>query len=138
MGDYVWLTMVREEQNYRFTFAIGGIPIRFYHGDSDGAPDKYATITDGELSQYKLAFGDEDVEIADVLRIAIETDAAGAPTAITLVQLDRQNNPIDTYMIPADNKKIVPLQQKGITLPRPKIEPLKPKEQKRKNERDAG
>jgi len=138
VGDYIWLTMVREEQNYRFTFAIGGIPIRFYHGESNGAPDKYAALTDGELRQYELAF-ETKVEISEVLRISIETDKDGNPTAITLVQLDKDNKPIDTYTIPNDDGKVVPLQQKGIVLPKPKVEPIKTKEEKkRKGERDAG
>ena len=71
--------MVREEQNRRFTFALGGIPIRFYHGDSDDAPTKYAEITDGEIRQYRLAL-DTELQIAEVLRIAIETEPSGRPT----------------------------------------------------------
>jgi hypothetical protein len=139
VADYPWLTIVKEEQYHQFTFAIGSVPIRFYHGGAATTPGKYLSVTFGELRQQQLAL-DLGVPIDEVLRIAIETDSAGKPTIVTLIEMGKDDSPLESYVIPSDEGKVVPFQQKGIDLPRPRIELLNVQNQttKRKKERDAG
>jgi hypothetical protein len=140
VADHVWLTVVKEGSYLQFTFAIGGVPIRFYHGEADDAPSKYLGVTFGELRQWRLSFAEDDPR-DEVLRIAIETDLNGMPSAITLVEVGRDGKPRDSYVIPADDGKVVQFQPKGIDLPRPSVTPMETEERreaKRKRERDAG
>ncbi|MGA3212860.1 MAG: hypothetical protein ABSD20_16255, partial [Terriglobales bacterium] len=49
-----WLTIVTEAERLRFTFAIEGIPARFYRGSPDDPPGNYLVSTFGELHQQQL------------------------------------------------------------------------------------
>ena len=139
--DYTWLKIVNEGQYLKFTFAIDSVPIRFYHGDASDPPSKYLEVTFGELRQQRLAF-DMGVPVDDVLRLAIETDVEGRASTITLVEVGKDNKPTgNVYVIPGEDRKVVPFQSRGIELPPPTIEPILTEEQKKnkqKKERDAG
>jgi hypothetical protein len=139
---YPWLKIIDEDQNLKFTFLIDSIPIRFYHGDASDPPGNYLERTFGELRQQEL-FADRGAPTDEVLRLAIETDAKGKASTITLVEVGKDNKPTDnTYVIPSERRrKVVPMRSKGIDLPAPTIEPILTEEQKkkrRKRERDAG
>ena len=136
-----WLKIVREEDKpLRFTFAIGAVPIRFYHGDAGDPPTRYLNISYGELSQRRLAF-DLGVPLDGILRVAVETDASGLVSTITLVEMDQANTVTNTYIIQLEEGttgNILPLRSKGIELPPPTIEPLTTTEEKERWERNAG
>jgi hypothetical protein len=133
MRDHPWLTRVKEDNTNQFTFAIGSVPIRFYHGDPADTPVKYLAQTFGELRQLELL--DLGIPKDQLLRIAVETDATGKPTAITLVEMGEDDKPQNSYVIPSDDGKVVPLQKKPIELQPVKFEPIQTEEEKRKKER---
>jgi hypothetical protein len=148
VADYVWLSIVSEEQMHRFTFAIGGVPVRFYHGEASDPPSKYLERTFGEFRQHEM-FSSEEFPNDCVLRLAIETDAKGRASTITLLEVGSENRPTGNgYEIPTDDlRKVVIIHAKGIDVPAPSFEPILTEEQKqaeelkqqqRKGERDAG
>jgi len=125
---YSWLTVLPEQESLRFTFAIGLIPVKFYHGEADGAPSHYCTITGTEMGQQQLAFQIDGVELAgQVLRIAVVTDVSRRVSKVVLVELDSETGAAAaTYEIPFDLKSdnVVQLQSRPVDLPRPELEPL--------------
>jgi hypothetical protein len=95
--QYAWLTIVDEEPNLRFTFAIEGIPIRFYKGSPDDPPAHYLVVTFGELLQRQLF---DHRPLDRILRIAVETDREGRVSTVKLVELDEAGEATGVYLIP--------------------------------------
>jgi hypothetical protein len=124
---YTWLTILPDEEALRFTFAIGGIPIRFYRGAPDEAPERYLQKTFAEIRQLQLVLIEGLRIPSKVLRMSIETDAEGEVAEINVVELDKAGQPLSTYLIPAvalgDN--VVPAETRAIELPPLLPEPIK-------------
>jgi hypothetical protein len=127
--QHAWLSIVREDAKLRFTFAIEGVPIRFYRGSSDDPPSNYLVTTYGELLQRQLFDGLRPLD--KILRIAIETDRAGRVSTAKLVELDEVGQATGVYLIPlvATRPNVTPLEGKSIHLDPPALEPLNDKEQ---------
>jgi hypothetical protein len=110
-----------ESSVLRFTFTIGSVPIRFYHGDPDDPPKRYLSRTFAEFHQQSLAleFSGSKV-LGSVFRMAYELDVQGNVSAISLVRLDDETGEtIGTYHIPTDLSvaNILPMLVKSIDLP---------------------
>jgi hypothetical protein len=95
--QYGWLSIVEEDARLRFTFAIEGIPIRFYRGSPEDPPAHYLVTTYGELAQRQLF---THRELDSILRIAVETDREGRVSTVKLVELDKAGEPTGVYLIP--------------------------------------
>lgn len=124
---FPWLSVVAEAPKLRFTFAIGGIPIRFYRGSPDDPPDNYLTTTYGELQQRQLILDIEGIRPLDkILRLAVETDRVGQIATVKLVELDTAGTPTGIYLVPFDiaRSNVIPLETKPIDLPAIELPPL--------------
>jgi hypothetical protein len=136
---FPWLSIVAEGPKLRFTFAIGGVPVRFYRGSPDDPPDNYLTTTYGELRQRQMVFDIEGLRTLDsVLRLAVETDREGKVSTVKLVELDTTGTPTGIYLVPFDfaGDNVVPLETRPIDLPPIKLSPLTQAEQQPVNEED--
>lgn len=138
-----WLEVLPDKQWLRFTFAIGGVPIRFYRGEPNDPPEKTFFVSYTELRQLNFA-SDLGITVPRdrVLRLAIETDGDGYAAGISLVELTEEQEPIEVYEIPIATSteiNIVPFQTKAIDLPPPNVEPLKKDddEEQQHDKRDA-
>lgn len=76
-----------------FVFAIGGVPLRFYRGEPDDIPSRSLAKNLPEIHMQQLAFAyDPEPEKLDLaLRLAVETDALGEVTTVTLVKVLEAN-----------------------------------------------
>jgi hypothetical protein len=122
--EHAWLTVIEEEPKPRFTFAIEGLPIRFYKGSPDDPPSNYLVTTYGELLQRQLF---QDFRPLDkILRIAIETDREGRVSSAKLVELDEAGEATGVYVIPfgAARPNVVPLESKAVHLEPITVEPI--------------
>lgn len=131
--QYPWLTVVPEVERLRSTFAIGGIPFRFYRGVAEEPPSNYLATTFGEVRQLQWALKIDGLRPIDrVLRVAVETDARGETTDITLVEVDEAGNVTNSYLIPLAITKsnVIPAQARAIDLPAPTVGPKKTEDQK--------
>jgi hypothetical protein len=128
---YPWLEVLDdfEHKTLRFTFAIGGLPVRFYRGTPNDPPSSSLATTYTELHQLQKAFDfGVEFEPAKILRLAIETDAKGLSSKITLVELSEDElQPSRIYEIPnqeAVQRQNIPTHAKPIDLPAIVVEPL--------------
>jgi len=124
--EYDWLTILPDEEALRFTFAIGGVPIRFYRGTPAEIPEHHLYRTFAEIRQLQLVLIPEARKTAKVLRMAIELDAEGNASEISLVELDVSGKPLNTYSIPqaVTKSNVTPAQTQAIELPPLQPEPL--------------
>ena len=99
--DCDWLTVLEKSDSLRFAFAIGMVPIRFFHGDAETAPTHYLIATPAEARQQALALKFEGIVIDDeIIRIAVETDSDQLVSSVTLVTMDQDGTAIEGYSIP--------------------------------------
>jgi hypothetical protein len=124
--EYDWLTVLPDEEALRFTFAIGGMPIRFYRGAPAEIPEHHLHRTFAEIRQLQLVLIPEVRKTAKILRMAIELDAEGNASEISLVELDVLGKPLNTYLIPqmVTKSNVIPAQTQAIELPPLHPEPL--------------
>jgi hypothetical protein len=126
---YSWLTVLPEVERLRATFAIAGIPFRFYRGIPDDPPTHYLGTTLTELRQLQMVFktGFEGLlrPIDKVFRIAVEADRQGETTDISWVEVDEAGNVTNSYLIPSLGGKsnVAPAQAPAIELAPPRVEP---------------
>jgi hypothetical protein len=140
-----WLSILPEAEALRFSFAIAGIPFRFYKGFPDDPPTRYLSTTYAELHQHQLALEITGfVTVDGVLRLAVETDVAGDASAITLVEVDEAGEVTNTYQIPEmeSGSNVTVIKTPAIDLPPVVIEPVEqPSEnsvKKKAKKRDTG
>jgi hypothetical protein len=124
--EYDWLTILPDEEALRFTFAIGGVPVRFYRGTPEEIPEHHLHRTFAEIRQLQLVLIPEARKIDKVLRMAIELDTEGNASEISLVELDVFGKPLNTYAIPrvVAKSNVIPAQMQAIELPPLQPEPL--------------
>lgn len=136
-----WLTILPEDEKpLAFTFAIGSIPFKFYHGDPQDTPAHYRIVSYAELHQQQLALEIDGYQVRDkILRLAVETDISGDVSSVILVEMDLAGRPTETYIIPFDVEmgNIRHIESPSVILPPARVEPLKNTEEKDKN-RNAG
>ena len=137
-----WLTVLPEAERLRATFAIAGIPFRFYRGIPDDPPTHYLGTTFAEIRQLQMAFkaGFERLlrPIDKIFRVAVEADPQGETTDISWVEVDDAGNVTNSYVIrpAAEKSNVAPVQAAPIELPPPTVEPLRTEKQKA-DEKDA-
>lgn len=122
-----WLSIVPERSVLRCTFAIDGIPVRFFHQTTDEAPEKYTSSTDGEERQFQMLFEVDGVPFVQTLfRLAIKNYATGKVDSITLVEFDDTGATISEYSIPfgVASSSVIPLQAKAVNLEAVTLEAL--------------
>jgi hypothetical protein len=133
---YSWLTVLPEVERLRATFAIAGIPFRFYRGIPDDPPTHYLGTTFAEIKQLQMAFksGFERLlrPVDKIFRIAVEADPQGETTDISWVEVDDAGNVTNSYVIPpvVGKSNLAPVQAAPIELPPPSVEPLQNEQQK--------
>ena len=133
---YSWLTVLPEVERLRATFAIAGIPFRFYRGIPDDPPTHYLGTTFAEIKQLQMAFksGFERLlrPVDKIFRIAVEADRQGETTDISWVEVDDAGNVTNSYVIPpvVGKSNVAPVQAAPIELPPPSVEPLQNEQQK--------
>ena len=132
---YSWLTVLPEVERLRATFAIAGMPFRFYRGIPDDPPTHYLGTTSAEIWQLQMAFktGFEGLlrPIDKIFRIAVEADPQGETTDICWVEVDDAGNVTNSYVIPpvVGKTNVAPAQTAPIELPPPTVEPLRTNKQ---------
>lgn len=116
-----WLTVLPETQALRFTFAVGSVPLKFYKGDADDVPQKFLEPSFAELRQLNLAFKTDGFDSTNLLRIAIEPDASGKTSTVTLVEVEESGQPIRVFQIPLDAANVIAMKPKPINLEPPTL-----------------
>jgi hypothetical protein len=145
---YNWLKTLPEKSALAFSFAIGNVPFRFYRGNAEEPPFHYQSKSYGEVHHVQLCLaldlGGEITALEGVLRLAVEISELEVST-VTLVEVDSDGKPIDSYVIPFDegNNNIVSIEAPPPIITPPAIaEPLEQEEEKRdaseKRERGYG
>ena len=135
--DYI---RILPEDHGKFTFSIGGWPVKFYHGDGDDPPSKSLAVSHVESAQLKLAFEIEQRKPEEFkLRIAIETDSRGELTRAILVRIDDSGEPESHYVMPFEaSATIVEMKAPPVDPGRPEFGALNKEEEKEKrNEGDV-
>lgn len=122
-----WLTVLEKSDSLRFAFAIGVVPIRFFHGDAETAPTHYLIATPAEAKQQALALKFEGLAIDDeVFRIAVETGSDQFVSSVTLVIMDGDGTAIEGYSIPMGVEPITSGLAAPLHVPPPIVVPLDP------------
>jgi len=111
-----WLSVILESHPLRFTFAIGDLPLKFYKGEEEDVPGKFLVGSFAELRQMRLVFGPRDIQSTQLLRIAIEPDASGNTSTVSLVEVEESGEAARVYEIPLDAQNVVVMQPKPISL----------------------
>jgi hypothetical protein len=132
----LWLSLVAEAPKLRFTFAIDGIPIRFYKGAPDDPPDNYLITTYGELQQRQLFEGLRPLD--KILRLAIETDREGQVSTVKLVELDEAGEAVGVHLVPFGTapSNVVPIETKPVDLAPVELEPLETEEEQQDKKKE--
>jgi hypothetical protein len=124
-----WLSMIAEKSPMQCTFAVDGIPIRFYHQIADEPPGKYTSSTDGEDRQIQMLLEADGVPFVQTLfRLAIKNYTTGKVESITLVEFDDTSAVINKYSIPfgVAPSSVIPMQTKPVNLEPVRLEALEP------------
>jgi hypothetical protein len=111
-----WLSVIPESHPLRFTFTIGDLPLKFYKGEAEDVPGKFLVGSFAELRQMKLVFGPRDAQSTQLLRIAVEPDASGNTSAVSLVEVEESGEAARIYEIPLDAQNVVVMKPKPINL----------------------
>ena len=128
-SQWDWLRIVKDQQ--QFIFAIGGVPVRFYRGDSESPSNHNLEVAPEEMQQMELCYG--AVTPFDLIwRIAIETNNAGEVLRVVLLGAHTEGGIDLRFVIPPDDTLMifVPPQnppKRGVTLPPPRVTVLTPK-----------
>jgi hypothetical protein len=124
----------------RFTFAVGGVPLRFYRGSADEVPARSLRRSYVELERHQQAFEFVTEPTADAcLRLAVETDDTGDVSRIVLIQVDAEGNPIGQgWTIPETEQRPVKIvafpKAEGTDLGEPKVGSKKAQGETRKKD----
>lgn len=122
----------------QFIFAIGGVPVRFFRGDSESPPAHNLEVAPEAMQQMELCYGHEN-PFDLIWRIAIETNGLGEVLRIVLIGAHTEGGVDFRFVIPPDETLaiFVPPQmpvRRGITLPAPSVTVLA---QKRASDTDS-
>jgi hypothetical protein len=121
-----WLRVLPETQRLRLTFTIGSVPLKLYKGEPDDLPSKTLVRSFSELRQMRLAFEHDGIDVSLSIRIAVEADADGRTTAISLVEVDGRGEPRRVYDIPLNETNVVAFKPAPIELPAPRLRRIEP------------
>lgn len=136
--EYPWLTVLPEEQN-RFTFAIGSLPLKFYHGLGDNPPSRSLAVSFAELGSIQMCLDSGTLPDKDhILRLAVETDATGDAKNVILVELDEDGNVTGSFTIPESGASIRPMTASPVDPGPPSFTPRQEEETQDRRERRTG
>lgn len=133
-----WLSILEGAAGgLRFAFQIAGVPLRFYRGDPEDIPKNKAARSFPEIHAMQDAF-----EFArnyglkpHAFRIAVETDNMGEATEISLVQVDKNSEPVGERWVIAeevpDNVAQFPAKEKEKELGKPPVGSRKKKDEQK-------
>lgn len=82
--EHPWLRVL--DGSHHFVFLIEDVPVRFYRGAADDAPERTLKRQEVEAQQLGLALGVEAAE-GLVFRLAVETGARGAAERVVFLAL---------------------------------------------------
>jgi len=102
--DLSWLTCQRD--NLFFLLMIGGVPLRFYHGDIDSPTKRTLKKSFQELHFEQLHLGLSDEEYR--WRICVETDTDGSTLRILVAQFSEDGDSLNRWEI-ATRNSITPI-----------------------------
>jgi hypothetical protein len=106
-GDWPWLAIINPGK--KFIFSIGGVPIRFYRGKPDSAPERTLVVSSPEFLQMSLAFEGMDAELKKLcFRFAIETGILGETVSVVFAALAHEGGaPVHSWKINIDNDSAI-------------------------------
>lgn len=125
-----WLSIV-ERNGLAFTFAIGGVPVRFYAGDPENPPERAIARFAAEMEQFDLML-DHGLIMSEAsdswpFRLIVSHDrATNLISGITLIQIDAAGDAHNPYSIPLPampSAVNLTTQRAGVELPPPVVEP---------------
>lgn len=121
-----WLKALEKCDSLRFSFAIGNVPVRFYHGDAGTVPTHYLIATPKEAEQQALALKFEGLVIHDeIIRIAVETGPDQLVKTVTLVTMDQDGTALAGYSIPLRvQTPTIPGRPAPLEIAPPALEPI--------------
>lgn len=122
-----WFSIIKEENN-RFTFSVGSIPLKLYQGPANDPPSRSLAISYAELIniQQCLDFGVIPTE-GYILRLAVETDEKGDSKSVILVELEG-GNVSGVFRIPEGGATILPMRPPAIDPGAPTFTPREQEE----------
>jgi hypothetical protein len=69
-----------------------------------------------------LAFKTDGIDSTNLLRIAVEPDASGKTSTVTLVEVEESGIPLRVFQIPLDSANVIEMKPKPINLEPPTLE----------------
>ncbi|MBY0336947.1 MAG: hypothetical protein K2X11_10050 [Acetobacteraceae bacterium] len=81
---YPWMRVL--DGSHHFVFLIEDVPVRFYRGPADDAPERTLKRQEQEATQLRLALGREEAE-GLAFRLAVETGPDGRASRIVFLAL---------------------------------------------------
>lgn len=96
--DHPWLKVVNS--GLQFVFSVAGTPLRFYRGEPDEPPGRYRHRTFEELRVVQESLPLDVAPFPAVMRLAVETDAQGLVTEVSLVRLTKEGEPLNVWVVP--------------------------------------
>jgi hypothetical protein len=138
--QFDWLSILQESKALRFTFAAGGVPLKFYRGDVGDAPGRCKVISDAEAAAQQLLFDLGELQDDDrLLRLVVEADSDGKTTTVTLAELDKSGRLTGKYVIPFDvEADALPALPPAVDPGPPPIMPLPQKDANQEEKRREG
>jgi len=89
--EHSWLTILPEDNN-RFTFAVAGVPMKFYHGLKDDPTSKTLNVSSTEFANIQMSFDFGNFPDKErFLRLAVTTGPDLTADTVTLVELSAGN-----------------------------------------------
>ncbi len=123
-----WLTVI--EPPLHFVFAVGGVPVRFYHGDDDRPNARSLRMRAPEIeaveAQLELFPEYEQKNPSWPWRMVVVSDDDGSVLRVVMVQLDPNGYPRNPWTVPltADVIPFAPVTtvtKEGVALPPPQV-----------------
>jgi len=127
-GEYSdWLSIV-EDAGLHFVFAIGGVPLRFYKGEPEHPKSNSLrrNLPEVRAQQQAFQFMEHSDSADKVLRLALETNEAGAVETVSLVELDDLGRPLNSFSLHLDKAPLLtftPKHRQAVSLPPPVVRP---------------
>lgn len=105
---YPWLTIL--DPSFHFVFGLGGVPIRFFHGDEERRNPRagrvYGAEAEARESQIEL-FPDFFKNDPRAWRMMVVTeDSEGPVLRVAMVRVDEQGEIQDSWTIPLEDKVV--------------------------------
>jgi hypothetical protein len=119
-----WFKVIKEP--LEFVFAVGAVPLRFCHDDSDHLDASHLRVSDFEAQQIEIAFGDNATDL--IWRIVVETNSGGETQQIVLIGTTPNGDLRCKFVIPPMDgalsfitQSIRPRVGPGVELPPPRV-----------------